>query len=761
MSATLSMRPGRVLASGEVLNTYVVELVPSGGQIHASTNHSSRGNWGATESGAYAPGQDVWLGVPSDSTLSDAVILCARAVHNADWVTDAAPSLTVGHPDQVGYEYGSRLVGGGRRAGAMGFAVCKSSDWAPRDALSGEWSQTTPYGSGVGVELFRAWLRGGHMSGVICNSVDMSTRVYGHHLQTWSVAQETDETHEGNTTLAIKRSSLYTDKVVKNKPPERVEISGGLYGGWHSFVYGAEVEGKQANLSHVFQGSNGTLLFRSATQIALIRCGSMAFPAELRRRSDRDAVISAAAVVTPPLLPDAATINLLVEDPRSGLAASESETDFDGMNGLSYMERIQAEIWKSFNGFRGVDESGRGRWMLTSGAATGSSGIEGVSDFSSRMWSSRSIFALPVGEREAAQSAANGTAGIIVDRNGDVVIRGSFGEQILLSRGTISFSAPNDILNLPGRTAFTLAGKHAVVRANEHVELESNTGRVSAKAATQLSLAGDGVLVEALSSAFAATLGDGFDQHVQGLVMLSRGTAVVAAPDVRLLGHAAHAGDSSPAVDTFITIDARKVQLRSESAVATLEKEFIVAIDGSAGVPLVVGAGYSVLPAIFTDQTPCVELSPNDQHIVTAISAAAVADNSYGLQTLPDGLLPVNFFNFSFQWGTSEQYGTDTEEGFKLYEQPWQRLYRAESAPVPSRWVQSFTLRGDTCAYPGTAAWIDETRFVALSYTDWYSPDSMAYDSGLNSVNGVDTNDATVLPPTEVGRINNTWIIRP
>jgi hypothetical protein len=487
----------------------------------------------------------------------------------------------------------------------------------------------------------------------------------------------------------------------------------------------------------------------------------MTFPEELRRRSDRDAVAAAASTVTPPNLPPVADINLLVEDPRSGLAAHEDEADPDGASGLSYMERIQAEVWKSFNGFRNPDAEGRGRWALTASSAAGGGIAEGVSDFTSAMWNARSLFALPVGDRETAQNVSNGTAGIVLDRNGDVIIRGTFGEQILLSRGTITFSAPNDIVNLPGRTAFTLAGKHSVVRANEHIELESNTGRISAKAATQLSLAGDGVLVESLSSDFDAALGVGFDQQVRGLVLLSRSTAAVVAPDVRLLGVTPNAGSSNPASDTFVTIDARRVQLKSDSVVATLEQEFIVAVGGSAGIPLIIGVDYSVLPAIFTNQIPCVENSPNDQHISSAVVAASEADNSYGIVATPVGLTQENIAGFSFQWGTSEQYGTESVDGFKLYEQPWQRFYRVDGAPVPTRWVQNYTVAGGSCAYPGAAAWADPTRFVSLDYNSWYLADTMSYDRDLNNVDGVDTEDATVLPASTVSQINTTWIIRP
>lgn len=759
MIPELHMRPGRVLASGEAMNSYIVELVPMGGQIIASASHGSRGTWGVTESGSYASGQDVWIGTPSSGTVIDAVIICARAVPNSDWFTDSAPSITVGHPDQVGYSYAARLVGSGRASGAMSF-VCKAQDWMPRDTLSGEWAQTAPFGSGVGVELFRAWLRGGHMSGVVCNSVDQSTRVYGHKLSTWSVASEDDEFAEGNSTLAIKRSSLYSDKVLDNQPPEKVEIGGGAYGGWHTFIFGASLANKQANLAHLMHGSDGSIIYRSASTLALIRSCSLSFPKELRRASDRDAVAASPVVVSAATTMSADKLDAVITDPRPGLAAADDETDIDGLNTLSYMERIQASIWRAWNGFRNSSENSASRWAFSSGTASGAHGTEGVQDMTSAMWSTRSLFALPFDDsREAESSGASGTAGLIIDKNGDVIIRGSFGEQILLSRGTITQSAPNDILTLPGRNSFTLAGKHAVTKANEHIELESNTGRVSARAHTQLSMSAPGVLVEATSTGYVADIGDGYEQQVEGLILLSMGTAAMLAPDLRMTGVGTGESEISEP-DTSLLIDCKRVQIRTAGTTATIENEVIWSTSLS-GVPFVLAQDYVVLPAIFTPTVPCVEDTGADEHVSSATEAAVEAASAMANMPQPDAFSPTNLSNFGFKWGTSAQYGTDIDALFKLYEQPWQRFYRVPGAPVPTTWTQRFLSIDGSCSYPGADALIAEDRLAGLAYTDWYDPVSMSYKTDLNELNGSDSGDVTTLPKTDTTAINTNWIIRP
>lgn len=85
------------------------------------------------------------------------------------------------------------------------------------------------------------------------------------------------------------------------------------------------------------------------------------------------------------------------------------------------------------------------------------------------------------------------TAGIEITPTGAVVIRGSAGEEIRLSGGSIQISAPGDVWLQPGRGMNIYAGDDIILRANKSVDITANEKdiRLKSEGNTQV-LAGNG-----------------------------------------------------------------------------------------------------------------------------------------------------------------------------------------------------------------------------------------------------------------------------
>lgn len=112
---------------------------------------------------------------------------------------------------------------------------------------------------------------------------------------------------------------------------------------------------------------------------------------------------------------------------------------------------------------------------------------------------------LDVDKREKQAAFYKTLSFLSILRDGTIVIAGPGGEEIRMGGGNIEISCPGDIQLRPGRSCVTLAGRDAIVRANNNVELSANTEDVRIKSERNMQLmAGNsgvgGLLLESKST---------------------------------------------------------------------------------------------------------------------------------------------------------------------------------------------------------------------------------------------------------------------
>lgn len=95
---------------------------------------------------------------------------------------------------------------------------------------------------------------------------------------------------------------------------------------------------------------------------------------------------------------------------------------------------------------------------------------------------------LDVDDREKQASFYKTLSFLSILRDGTVVIAGPGGEEIRMGGGNIEISCPGDIQLRPGRSCVTIAGRDAITRANQNVELSANTQDVRIKSERNMQL---------------------------------------------------------------------------------------------------------------------------------------------------------------------------------------------------------------------------------------------------------------------------------
>lgn len=95
---------------------------------------------------------------------------------------------------------------------------------------------------------------------------------------------------------------------------------------------------------------------------------------------------------------------------------------------------------------------------------------------------------LDVDNREKQAEFYKTLSFVSILRDGTIVIAGPSGEEIRMGGGNIEISCPGDIQLRPGRSCITIAGRDAITRANENVELSANTQDVRIKSERNMQL---------------------------------------------------------------------------------------------------------------------------------------------------------------------------------------------------------------------------------------------------------------------------------
>lgn len=374
----------------------------------------------------------------------------------------------------------------------------------------------------------------------------------------------------------------------------------------------------------------------------------------------------------------------------------------------------------------------------------------------------------------------------------------------------------------PGRTALVMAGQHVVVKAHENIEVEASHGGVGIKAETQLGLLGGnggtgGILLDCRNESVGFVSGIGTDQNHQGLTLLSRGAVTAIAPTIRLEGTSKRYHDPSEASRSAeldggtIDIVAPRVFLSSPYSSMAFGDNLAIRVANTRtpaeSANVLLDAESITLPRVFTQQV-CQQAAPNDQHVQLAFDATATALLEANLRTTQqNGLSRSLFPNMGFTWATSAQYNTLTPQEFVLFEQPWQRVYKASGMPAASRWASNPVMapllaqevlesdpttvatRRSVLSWPGYETWTRTPQYrdqsvttldpithqattttvkvfvpgpmVTLPLTQWWDPATDAYEPALQTKDGPEVGTAYALPASEGVPIDAGYVIRP
>ena len=371
--------------------------------------------------------------------------------------------------------------------------------------------------------------------------------------------------------------------------------------------------------------------------------------------------------------------------------------------------------------------------------------------------------------------------------DGTVVLEGGWGEQITLTRGNIIFTAPGDVMTMPGRSAVTWAPQDIVQRAGKHVDITSTKHDVRIKGQRNLHLLGGnngepgGVLLESRATGrsfnFSGVVGEEVQQT--GIVLKCRES------DVAIWGNNVHIGARAmEGTAGILTLDADEGQAQIYMRASTIMREidqgavdvfnnrqnanyfsagatildtrtlvvrgkalFTKGSGGDSGM-LVEGKGF------FTEQVTTrdnpkfsgegdnsIYFLPHTPSLIDSDIQRAKQDIDDAVKNMTDGAEDFNKAVYTdasalgntdvidkvgFSLRSDEQYNISN---FKLYESRWQYLYRMLGYTDVWAEEQVESPEGTvTYPHPGREAWSTGQNFIQVQEKNFSATSGYAED---------------------------------
>ena len=490
-------------------------VVTDHGQFEALWCGASLGEIGVTDSGGLMPGtQVIVLFQPGESK---AWILTANPLPHLFNDADN-PDLRVMWPMLTGFnprDTKASLQGQLFNADLFGRYHAMNG---LQGMQAGEWAKTSPFGGGgLGVELFRSWVRGGPASGLQCFHDSQLTRLFGLEMEQWSMLREHHERRRGNSLEEITRRVLWPTEALNDAAPRRLDLGGALFGGWDRYVLPVadprETTAPPA-LFHEHLGTDGMLAITSATGILFQRLYGVPTPQELPGTT-----VTADGVTLAPT-EDPARLQQVLTSPRP-------PGERDGIDQgwpFSWGQRVRDLI----------DDVTRLRTNDPIQRLPGTFKNQPMPDLTldsitaHGMWSAQpKITTVLIDQVAGTRKIHAGRSTFALLPDGSVQITDARNSQILMAGGNIYLSAPHDIIMVAGRNITQIAGGAALLKARKEVDIASNESRVSVKAEQLLSLLGgndhgnDGVLIESRATGDLAVPGTGSQGATPGILLKS------------------------------------------------------------------------------------------------------------------------------------------------------------------------------------------------------------------------------------------------
>ncbi len=741
-----SLLIGTIVGAYGSLNWY--DVITDFGRYSCSYHGLSAGIGGVQNSGGISPGAKVWLAAQPDQLFGHILL-----VMNPNWsVNEDDPKSFAVYPQVSGVELNEGLTG--KILGENLADLQNRPTDVMQDLVNGEWAMNSPRGGGgLGVELFRSWIRGGPMSGLTCFHDTELTRLTGAEFEFLTLSRDDYEHRHGNSIVSKSSKVFYPAEALQDVQPRELTISGPIHGGTQRFLGQRAVRGvPRVALFHEMLADDGSYVLTSASTVCLQRYCGVTIPEESQATQDPNAP---ELVGEQPLDLDPAREAALQaprpavslpSDERSGLGWAQHTLDLiDGLTGLrgrGGFDRLPIQ-WPSV------------------GLPTERPANPSQVKYDSAMWRSLPVsFQVQIDPIVAAKTFYVGRSSFTLLPDGGVLVEDAYHGQILMSGGNIMFSAPHDIVFSAGRSITAIAGKHIGIRADQNIDLASNDGSVHVKAAGQLSMLGGanglegGVLIESKTLRHESVAGTGQTQLVGGIVMKSasglygvantvgfkaiqdyvvldaasrvdiRGDIVTAyAPLGMYIAHdktgASPGYEFTPSATVMPgslviqgTLEATGGGLFGQSLVVGGSIGAVGAVVGSSvgkGKPVGVGKAIDQLGKIFKDAK------------ANIVSLATPMTTLLALKT-PLNETFVNTLGFTF-W-TSKQLGVAGKDAYELPESRWQSMSRQEGLGAGAPWSENPVVSpaGDnlpTSPFPGFEVWTTAESY-RLSATDLY-----------------------------------------
>jgi hypothetical protein len=718
---------GQIVGAYQGTHCYDV-ITDARGRYRASWHHGFTGYPGVRNAGGLQPNTFVLLAFTPGDT--DAFII---GPVNVPWAQLASePSQLITHPQVAGFRLNEGLAGQ-LYAGNLGNLRNYPSDVAD-DLVNGEWGIASPNGPGVGVELFRSFVRGGAMSGLWCWGDTQLTRLAGLDFEFMTLAQQDYDRRQGSSLTRSRSRVFYPTEATTDQLPRVLEVAGALHGGLHTYLGPTGARGQTAPrpaLFHEYLGSDGNLVIESAGGIHLVRTVSAVLPEESAARVAATGIVGEQPLDADPVREAVATA------PRSSLATDQQLPLPWFQHGI---DAVQALINKGRGGFDRLPV----QWLNLH-----STQASFFTTYNKDMWRALpQTVSVTVDAVEKAKTFYLGRSSISLNPDGSILFEDAWHSQILMAGGNILFSAAHDIVFSAGRNLVGLAGNVATLRAEKNVDVSANSGRVLIKAETDLALLGGnggagGVLLESKGVNPETTVGTGEAQTVGGVIIKSA-TGVYA--DGATIGLNART--------TGITITTvGRVQIKAPELILKTT-EIVIYTDPTATVPgyflsqnemlvpsQLIVAGQVIATGLFADgnilatgsvdatggslQVPANQLRPAVRPLQTAVTtlihetAVFVASEDVALNEVLGLSTPMNpavETTIGFTFPTSKQLKTDIANAFVLPEARWQTVARRGHHGAFRTWTEHpvTSVAGDTTktsAFPGYEAWTSPSGY--------------------------------------------------
>lgn len=764
---------GQVVGAYQGTNHY--EVITDFGRYEGTYHGTSRGPGGVMESGTIVGGSMVWVAFcPGERMCS--ILGVMLPVWPSDPETDGQ-QLSV-YPQVSGFELGERASG--RIYDESIHDLKNRPNDSMNDLANGEWAMTSPHGGGgVGVELFRSWVRGGPFSGLWCWHDTQMTRLAGLDYEFMTLAQADYDKRLGNALVRKKARVLYPEEAVRDMQPRELELDGAIHGGYHRYIAPAAPRGTpRPALFHEFLGTDGSLSLTSASGIYLQRFAGIVVPEE----SQADVPSNPALLEEQPL-DDKELRNTVLATPRKSLAGN-----VDGITWIQHALDVVHSI-SSHKGRTGLDRLAV-QWP-DRGAPAGVPVDLTHTVYTADMWRRMpraASFVLTIDSNEKTKRFYVGRSVVALMPDGSVLIEDAFHSQVLMSGGSLMLSAPNDIILAAGRNILGIAGRDAGLRANRHIDIAANTGRVSVKAEDQLALLGGnggqgGVLVESRSTSDTSKSGTGTDQSIGGILLKSstglyaEGTLIgLTATEEDIVMKAEFGATVVKSFSMTFKLDSGLLMTAGDSDYSFLPDSvtipvpvgvngfvygtglFIdgdVAVNGSASLTGGVGAvgGVGQIKAFNTSPYTKIAKSIQDETARLIKAADVQLTKLLALRTPLNNAL-AELLGFSFT--TSQQLGLERAKSFEIPETRWQTMARRAARGASQTWIEKTVLSpaGDsrpTSALPGYEAWSTQSN-LRLHNADLYFDLSTGAPKPI-SEDTKELTDETGVPPDKNYRI--------